>query len=163
LRAFRRVLIGLFAGGLAAVVAAPAGAWCDVVFKDVAQEAEVVLLGRIEKVKGGPTVVRVADILKGQYRESWLSLDPSDLDVDRLKHHDHVLVALDGSLEPLRQARGLGFCQPISVLPIRGGKLRSRERVDYDSLTGSLTLDAIRDELVRELGDGSRSARLSGS
>ena len=79
-----------------------------------------------------------------------------------LRHEDHVLFALDGDLRPLRTTRSLGFCDAISVLPIRGKKLRGRDRLDYDSQSEGITLEELRDELSRDLADGSTHARLSG-
>jgi hypothetical protein len=155
-----RAMICVLVCGLTAGAPVFAGAWCDVVFKDVAHEADVVLLGRVEKAKGGPTSVHVVEVLKGDCGRRLLELDAADL--AGLKHDDHVLVALDGELRPLRGTRTLGFCEAISVLPIRGRKLRGRDRLDYDSRSTGMSLEELRDELRRDLGDDSKHARLSG-
>lgn len=136
-----------------------AGTWCDVVFKDVAHEAEIVLLARIEKTKGASASVRVVDVLKGDCGQRLPNLDPADL--AGLKHEDHVFVALDGDLRPLRGTRSLGFCEAISVLPVRNNKLRGRDRVNYDSQSKGITLEELRDELLRDLAEDSNHARLS--
>jgi hypothetical protein len=113
----------------------------------------------VAQLDAGPARVEVVDVLKGDCERSVLSLDPEDLDPDSVRVGDHLLLALDRDLQPLQSARGLGFCSAISVLPIRGGKLRARERVNYDSERQKMTLDEIRDELSRWLADGSGAAR----
>jgi len=42
----------------------------------------------------------------------------------------------------------LGFCRPISILPVRGGKLRAAERVDYDNGRQRITLEALLEDLA---------------
>jgi hypothetical protein len=157
--AWGRVAGCLLAGGFAAATHVGAGTWCDVVFKDVAREADIVVLARVEQAKDGAPTVHVVDVLKGSCGSCEVRLDPEDL--DGVKDGDRLFVALDRDHRPVRGKRSLGFCGAISVLPIRGGKLRSRDRLNYDSQAGGMTLDELREELSRELAAGSKSARLS--
>jgi hypothetical protein len=155
----QRAILFALACGLAAGAPVSAGAWCDVVFKDVAHEAEIVVLARVVKAKSEPAGIHVVDVLKGDCGQRLPKLDAVDL--EGLRHQDHVLVALDADLRPLRGTRSLGFCEAISVLPIRGKKLRGRDRLDYDSQSKPMTLEELRDELSRDLADGSTHARLA--
>lgn len=161
MKALVRFSIGLFA--VAAATSPPyAGAWCDVLFKDAALEADIVVLARVERPKQEPLGLSLVDVLKGECDRDglkWLAPTLEDYDV---KHDDHVLLALDGDRRLLRQSRGLGLCRVISVLPIRKGRLRTRDRVDYDSLNGTLTLEEIERELRHEFTVPSHQATLSG-
>jgi hypothetical protein len=149
----------LLAGGFAVATHVGAGTWCDVVFKDVAREADIVVLARVEQAKGEVPTVHVVDVLKGNCGACEMHLDSQDL--DGVKDGDRLFVALDGDRRPVRGKRSLGFCGAISVLPIRGGKLRARDRLNYDSRAGGMTLDELREELSRDLAADSQSAQLS--
>jgi hypothetical protein len=79
----------------------------------------------------------------------------------RVKDGDHVLVALDGKHRLVRTTHGLGACLAISVLPIRGGKLRAQDRVNYDSGTRAMTLDQLREQLLNDVAADSTRAHLA--
>jgi hypothetical protein len=157
-----RHAICTLACGLAAATPVFADAWCDVMFKDVAHEAQVVVLARVERAKGAPAVLRVDEVLKDESGHQVSVLPSEALEGHQVKHGDRVLVALDGDHRLVRVTRSLGGCAAISVLPIRGGKLRARDRVNYDSREGAITLDRIRQQLLDDFADDSRRARCSG-
>ena len=46
----------------------------------------------------------------------------------------------------------LGACLAISLLPIRNGKLRGRDRINYDYESDSLDIDQLRRRLLEDLG-----------
>ena len=64
-----------------------------------------------------------------------------------------MLLAVDAEGRPVQEsASGLGACAAVSVLPIRGGKLRARDRPSYDNLDGAMTLDELKAELRKMFG-----------
>ena len=157
----RRVPACVTVCGLA--VAAPlwAGGWCDVVFKDVARQAPIVVLARVERTKAAPPTLHVLEVLKDRSEQGFSRLPSRILDGQPIKHGDHVLVALGDDHRPVVATRGLGMCEAISVLTIRGGKLRSRDRVNYDSDVGAMTLEELREDLRGDLAPDSRQASIS--
>jgi hypothetical protein len=158
----RRVLVCAAICGLAFSAPLFAGTWCDVVFSDVAHDAGIVVLARVEKARGAAPVLHVAEVLKDRSESGFGRLPSRILDGIETKNGDHVLVALDEEQRLVVNAGGLGMCEAISVLVIRGGKLRSRDRVNYDSLTGTLTLEEIREQLRDDPTDAPRQASISG-
>lgn len=134
---------------------AGAGSWCDVVFKDVVPYAERVVLARVRLEKRGPARLDVVGVLKGKQASQALSFDSEEFRDLRLGRRDLVLVALDGRGRLIRSTPGMGVCDAVSILPIRDGKLRARDRLNYDSLRGTITLDRLREQLS---SDGSRQA-----
>ena len=138
----------------AAVPATRADAWCDVVFKDVARSADIVLLAQVDKKKGEAPGLRVVEVFKGACEERTLNLQLEELAQSGVKDRDHVLLALTREMRLANDTRGLGACFAITVLPIRDGKLRARDRVNYDSRRGTMTLDELREELIHHLADG---------
>ncbi len=149
----------VFVCGLAAMAPARAEGWCSVVFKDVAREAELVLLARVDGPKESPVRLSVVEVLKGEYRATGLALATHDAGLVPFKGGDILLLALDHRHRPVSGVRGLGACDPISMLLVRGGKLRARDRENYDSREGPLALDELRGELARELAVVSRATR----
>ena len=149
-----RTLICLMAGGLAVTGSSWAGSWCDVVFKDVARDAAAIVLTRVDRPTDGRATLHVTDVLKGECDQPVVGLAKRDLERHGLKHGDQVLLALDDDLLPIRATHGLGICEPVSLLPIRGGRLRSADRSGYDNGRKAMTLDELRREL-QELDDAS--------
>jgi hypothetical protein len=147
--------------GLASSMAMASGSWCDVVFKDIAREADVLVLTRVELVDEAPPLLHVVDVLKGEYRRAELVLTGDALNGLGLKTGDQVLVALDDNHRQISTSRSLGMCDAISVLPIRSGKLRARDRLDYDSRKGAMTLNQLRQDLL-ETSAAQSAAALSG-
>jgi hypothetical protein len=128
-----------------------------VVFRDVAREAPVVVLAR--PAAGGPErrEVELERVVKGRCERRRFIL-PEEIPGERpLRDGDLVLLALDRKLAPVRVLRSLGFCKPISILVLRGGKLRGTARADYDNGRGRLTLEAVIADL--ETLTDERSAR----
>jgi hypothetical protein len=152
----------LLACGLAAPLPLSAEGWCDIVFKDVAQQAEIVVLARVDRARRALPELFVVETLKGECPLGHLGLTSRILEDYNMKDGDHVFVAMDAKRRPVGTARSLGVCTAVHVLPIRGGKLRSRDRLNYDSRSGSLTLDQIRHQLQRDLDQPSAHALLTG-
>ena len=157
---FRRVRLRWLPCALAALIAQPVAAWCDLVFKDIAPLAEVVVLAEVRKPKGRQPELIVVEVLKGTCEKKTLSLDPEEL-VTGIKHGDQVILALTPEHTLVRHNQGLGLCTAINVLHIRDGKLRARDRQGYDSRRKRLPLDQLREELIRDLRPVSRDTRLS--
>jgi hypothetical protein len=147
LSASRHTLFCLVACGLAVTPPSWAGSWCDVVFKDVARDATAVVLTRVENPKGEHPTLRIIDVIKGVCNEPAVSLAKRELERYELKRGDQVLLALDDDLLPIRATRGLGICEPVSLLPIRGGRLHSTDRLAYDNGRKAMTLDELRRQL----------------
>jgi hypothetical protein len=122
--------------------------WCDLVFKDVLDDASSVIIAEYRQVGKSAPKITVQEVLKGACTDEELDLDPDELAVYRFKNGDQLLVALTSYHQPVRVVRGLGGCTPVSVLPIRGGKLRARDRVNYDFMSKSITLSALRADLL---------------
>ena len=122
--------------------------WCDLVFKDVLDEASSVIVAEYRQSgKGGPQIT-VQEVLKGSCTDDELDLDLKELAVHNFRNGDQMLLALTSFHQPVRVVRSMGGCTPVSVLPIRGGKLRARDRVNYDFLSKSISLEALRAELL---------------
>lgn len=156
----RGLVIGLLVSGLSMTTGRAEESWCDVVFKDVAAEAAAVVLARVERAEDGEATLTLAQVLKAGPQAPVLRVGPPDLEEYRLNFGDELLLALDQAGQRLRSTRGLGMCRAINVLPLHGGKLKSRDRVDYDSGRGALTLERLRDEL-RDLPAASRDVGAS--
>ena len=142
------VALALCVSWLASVSAATAEGWCDLVFKDVVESASNVIIAHYQKTGKSEPSVTVVEVLKGGCTDDELDMDLEELGSYRLKDGDRLVLALTSYHQPIRLLVGLGGCTPVSILPIRGGKLRARERADYDLLTKSITLEALRSELV---------------
>ena len=161
LNAFRRTIVGLVAGGLAVTGQLWAGSWCDVVFKDVARDATAIVLTRVDDPTVEHPTLQVVDVLMGECDQPVVSLAKRELERYRLKRGDQVLLALDDDLLPIRATHGLGICEPVSLLPIRDGRLRSADRSGYDSGRKAMTIDELRREL-QELAGSSGDVGLDG-
>ncbi len=72
-----------------------------------------------------------------------------------------MILALTTEHTLVRDNQGLGTCAVINVLHIRGGKLRGRDRLGYDSRRKALSLDQLREELIRDLRPASHDTRFS--
>jgi len=122
--------------------------WCDLVFTDVIGEADsVIIAGYHRKGKSGPEF-KVQEVLKGACADSDLDLDLEEFAYYRFKDGDQLVLALTSYHQPVRVVHGMGGCTAVSVLPIRGGKLRSKDRENYDFGSKSITLEALRAELL---------------
>jgi hypothetical protein len=122
--------------------------WCDLVFTDVVGEADsVIIAGYHQKDKSLPKF-KVQEVLKGACTDSQLDLDLDEFAYFRLKDGDQLVLALTSHHQPVRVVHGMGGCTAVSVLPIRGGKLRSKDRENYDFGRKSITLEALRAELL---------------
>jgi hypothetical protein len=141
-------MIEILLSTVIALTAAEGGAWCDVVFRDVARSAEVVVLAEAEP-SGKPPELRVVEVLKGGYERPTVEIGTERRSQHRVKKGDHVFLALDGDLQPVGFVDGMGACFAVSVLRLREGKLRARDRLDYDYGREELSLDALT-ELIRQ-------------
>jgi len=135
---------------LALQIAPPANAWCDVVFKDVVREADVVLIARAEARKGEPVEFAIVDVMKGEFAEPILDVHREVLSEYGIRTKDHVLLALGKDGQLVSKAPGLGACFPVSLVRLRGEKLRGKDRVDYDSRREPMTLDELRRDLAAQ-------------
>lgn len=157
MNSIRRIRHPWLSCALAALIAQPAAAWCDLVFKDVAPQAQVVVLAEIRKPKGRQPELVVVEVFKGASEMQALSLDPEAL-VARTRHGDQVILALTSEHSLVNDNRGLGLCSVVNVLHIRGGKLRARDRQAYDNRRRAMPLEQLREELMRDLRTESPAA-----
>jgi hypothetical protein len=154
-----RSILALAALSGTATSAAPQG-WCTLDFKDVAHEAHAVVLAEVpaevpaevRREKRAPRTLRVVEVLKGELPREELWIDPDDLGDRRIPRDGRVLLALDEDLLLVGSVKSMGACNAISVLPIHDGKLRSRDRSDYDSGSGAMTLEQVRRDLADAKG-----------
>ncbi|HKQ62914.1 MAG TPA: hypothetical protein VJS92_16595 [Candidatus Polarisedimenticolaceae bacterium] len=123
-------------------------AWCDLPFKAAAAQAPNLVLVQFRAPKGQPPELFVVEVLKGRCRNEALNVDPTSLRSFAPRNRDLFLLALDRSLRLPSHAENLGACAAISVLPVRGGKLRAADREDYDGGTRPMTLEELRAELT---------------
>jgi hypothetical protein len=147
----RRSRIGLLLLLLVVPLPLAAEGWCDLVFKDVLGEAASVIIARYRVEDGSRPSVSVQEVLKGACTDAQLDLDPDELARYRLKDGDQMVLALTPYHQPVRVLPAMGGCTPVSLLPIRNGKLRARERRQYDFSKRSLSLRALRAELLELL------------
>jgi hypothetical protein len=68
-----------------------------------------------------------------------------------IRPNDHVLLALGKDGQLVARSPGMGACLPVSLVRLRGDKLRGRDRVDYDSRREPMRLDELRLDLARQL------------
>jgi hypothetical protein len=132
-----------------------AGGWCDVVFKDVAREAATILVVRVERASVDPLELSAVQVVRGAPDAPLPRLRRADVERHATKGGDRLLLAVDADGGLVREARGLGLCAVISVLPIHGDRLRAHERALYDGGRSALPLEALLDEL-RALGEPGR-------
>lgn len=125
--------------------------WCDQVFKDTAGAAPVVVVARIDAPKDGPPMLAVVETLKGTYDGLSLKVESDSVDSLGLRDGDQVLLALTRERVLYGDDSRMGVCSATNVLPIRKGKLRSRDRPSYDSQTGSMKLYELKKDLQRHL------------
>ena len=128
MNSFRRLRLPWLPCAVAALIAQPAAAWCDLVFKDIAPLAEVVVLAEVREPEGRQPELVVVEVFKGACDRKTLSLDPVEL-VAGIKHGDQVMLALTREHALVRDNQGLGLCTAISFLHIRGGKLRAMTQI----------------------------------
>jgi len=122
--------------------------WCDVVFKDILDEASSVIIANYRQSGKTLPQITVQEVLKGSCTDRELDLDPEELAPYGFKDGDQLIVALTPYHQTVRVVPGLGGCTAVSILPIRGGKLRARDRMDYDFTNKSITLEALKAELL---------------
>ena len=156
----RRFRLPWLSCALAALIAQPAAAWCDLMFKDVAPLAEVVVLAEIRAPKDGQPELVVVEVFKGTFETEALHLDSEELTA-KAKHGDQVILALTGKHTLVSDNQGLGLCSVVNVLHIRDGKLRARDRQGYDNRRKAMPLLQLREELIRDLRPESPGTRLS--
>lgn len=147
---------------LVCAAAPPAAAnWCELTFKEAALRADVVLLARYDAPSGrAPRLVPV-EVLRGHGVPDSIGVFPAELRVRRPQHGDQFMLALNAKLQLIDYAMGLGVCSAVSVLPIRQGKLRSRDRANYDGQHSALTLEALRADLGLQRPASSTAAGLA--
>ena len=157
--AFRRTVrrsVVVAGTGIALLSAAPASrAFCDFVFKDVAEHAPVVVLVEYQEAKGEEPILRVVEVLKGESDRETLRLGPHGLKVYDPSNGSQFLLALTHDHTLVKSVMGMGACTPISVLALRRGKLRGSERSNYDGESKSMTLEQLRADLNGSTGSAS--------
>ena len=127
---------------LATLASAPEAAWCDLLFKDVAGDAGLIVLVEYETTKGTTATIRVVETIKGDPGTIPVAA-PAELELFGPRNGDRFMMALSEGGTWIRYVHGTGACAAISVLPIRGGKLRARHRSDYDGASRSMTLEEL--------------------
>jgi len=145
----RRVLVSALA--LAASAGTSTRAWCDLPFKDIVDRVETVILVEYRKPRGETASVVTLEVFKGESRQGSADLDPEELEAYRPRNGAKYLIALTSFGRIARYIEGIGACSPVSVLPLRGQKLRADDRFNYDGGHDPLTLDALREDLTRHL------------
>jgi hypothetical protein len=133
---------------LAASGDALASAWCELPFKAVAAGAPLLVHARVEPEGRAGVRLVVLDVLHGSADRATLRLASADLERYELRRGDHVVMALTERWQIFQGSGPLGACQPVSVLPLRGGRLRPRDRPSYDSGDGPLSMEQVLEELV---------------
>lgn len=122
--------------------------WCDLVFKDVVPTAQNVIVAGYHRSGKSDASVSVVEVLKGECTDEDLDMDLEELESYRLRDGDRLVVALTAYHQPIRVAEGMGGCTPVSILPIRGDKLRGRDRAHYDFRSKSMPFETLRSELI---------------
>ena len=139
----------------ALVLAASAGtsirAWCDLPFKDIVGSVDKVILVEYRKPRGKPASVVTLEVFKGESRPGSEDLEPADLAQYRPRNGSRYLIALTRFGRIVQYIEGIGACSPVSVVPLRGEKLRADDRFNYDGGHEPMTLDALREDLIRHL------------
>jgi hypothetical protein len=132
--------------------------WCELTFKEAASRAQVILLVRYEAPPGGAPRLVPVEVLRGSDVREGIGVFPAELRARLPQHGDQFMLALNAKLQLIDYAIGLGACSAISVLPIHDGKLRSRDRVDYDGERRALSLEALRADLGLQRGASGAAA-----
>ena len=127
------------------------GAWCDLPFKDIVDRVDIVVLAEYRKPKGEPATVVPVKVLKGGPIDGPLALDPQELQHYRPRDGTLFLLALSRNKRVVRYITGMGVCAPVSVLPLRGTKLRREDRFNYDGGREAMTLDELKADLASHL------------
>ncbi len=131
------------------VAMTPVHAWCELVFKDIVDQAAVVVLAEYESPRGEQPRMRVVDTLHGEDAPAEVAFVPDEMARYRPRHGDRFVIALNDRGAPLRYVRGMGACSAISILPIKKGQLRAADRPAYDGSSKPMKLDELRREFER--------------
>jgi hypothetical protein len=116
---------------LAGFASASTGAFCELVFKDVAETAPVVVLAEYETSDAGEERLRVIEVVKGPPTTE-VRLRGGALHSYRPERGDRFLLALTRGRRLVEAVPGLGACRSRSVLAIRKGKVRAVDRRNWD-------------------------------
>ena len=124
------------------------GAFCELMFKDVAEHAAIVVLVEYRKPKGAEPYLHVAEVLKGATDTETLRLGRQGLRTYKPAHGDRFLLALTVDRTLVGSVFGMGSCVPRSVLAVGKGKVRAVDRSNWDGTDSPPTLDRIREHLA---------------
>jgi len=124
------------------------GAFCDLMFKDVAENAAIVVLVEYRKPKGAEPYLSVAEVLKGHTESENLRLGEQGIKVYRPADGDRFLLALTADRTLVQAVAGMGFCTPRNVLAVGKSKIRTVDRRNWDGTATPPTLDQIRELLA---------------
>jgi hypothetical protein len=128
--------------------AAPGHAFCDLVFKDVAEYAPIVVLVEYRSPKRADPYLQIVEVLKGRTETEVLQLGSHGLSFYEPVHGDRFLLALTRERRLIKTVAGMGACSAKSVLAIRKGKVRSIDRDNWDGTGKAPNLDQLRTELT---------------
>ena len=145
-RLHARIFSALFT--LAAIATPPGAAWCDLVFREVAIQADLVVLGRYEKLGRNTARIEIVEVLVGESDREYFDLPAADLRPHSPRTGSQFLLALDRDYSIIQYVPGAGACVPISSLPIRDGQLRGKYRSGFDGGSASMSLDQLREQLA---------------
>jgi len=133
--------------------AAPATAWCNLPFREVARQVDLVVLAEFRKPRGEPAEVLVVEVMRGESPRGPLQLDPDALDMFHPRDGNQFLLALNARLQLVQYLDRLGVCRPVNAVPLHKGRLSGRDRFEYyDNGDESMTLDELRADLTGRPG-----------
>jgi hypothetical protein len=140
------LLVLCVAAGWAA--AGPGHAFCDLVFKDVAEYAPIVVLVEYRSPRQADPYLQVVEVLKGRTETEILQLGSKGLNLYKPAQGDRFLLALTRERRLVQTIAGMGACSAKSVLAIRKGKVRSIDRDNWDGSGKAPNLDQLRTEFT---------------
>ena len=124
------------------------GAFCDLMFKDVAEHAAIVVLVEYRKPKGAAPYLSVAEVLKGHTTSESLRLGEQGLKTYKPADGDRFLLALTAERTLMQSVAGMGFCTPRNVLAVGKSKIRTVDRRNWDGTDTPRSIDQIRELLA---------------
>jgi hypothetical protein len=130
---------------------APVVAWCDLPFKDIVHQVDLVVLAEYRKPRGKPAAVFPLQVFKGLPIAGPLALDPRELRGFRPRNGSLFLLALSKRHRLVQYLERLGACSPVNAVLLRGGKLRGEDRFNYDNGSEPMTLEEVKADLAAHL------------
>jgi hypothetical protein len=142
---------------LGAAGAGPEPGLCDLLFKDVAEDAPIVAILEYHATGPEPAWLEVVEVIKGPADRERRGPVAQRFAAYEPVEGDRFLAALTAH-HTLHESSSLGICTSITVLALRQDKLRGEERERYDGGRKALTLDEVRRDLAGRAADPNASA-----